>query len=111
MCARCSSGGCGPWKRQTTIGTAQISHSAIQHRSSSWNHGVIFCALQRSHFGCCVNGSVISSPAGLAMVPTRYTDQAGTSLWLSHARGYFGSGSPSGGGGTSKALTTPDRNP
>ena len=37
-----------PWPRQTTIGTAQISHSAIQQMSSSWNHGVIRAASHRS---------------------------------------------------------------
>ncbi|OLC15207.1 MAG: hypothetical protein AUH29_08540 [Candidatus Rokubacteria bacterium 13_1_40CM_69_27] len=35
MCARCSAGGSTPWERQTTMGTAQISHSAIQQISSS----------------------------------------------------------------------------
>ena len=34
--------------RSTTIGVAQISHSAIQHRSSSWNQGVIRAASHRS---------------------------------------------------------------
>ena len=48
MCARCSAGGSVPWKRHTTIGTAQISHSAIQQTSSSWNHGVMRAASQRS---------------------------------------------------------------
>ena len=32
----------------STIGTAQISHSAIQHNSSSWNHGVIRAASHSS---------------------------------------------------------------
>ena len=38
----------GSWLFHTTIGTAQISHSAIQHRSSSWNHAVIRAASHRS---------------------------------------------------------------
>jgi hypothetical protein len=33
--ARTSAGGAGSCTFHTTIGTAQISHSAIQHRSSS----------------------------------------------------------------------------
>ena len=37
-----------PWNRHTTIGTSQISHSAIQQMSSSWNHGVMRAASQRS---------------------------------------------------------------
>ena len=41
-------GGSVPWTRHTTIGTAQISHSAIQQTSSSWNHSVIRAASQRS---------------------------------------------------------------
>src|SRR5215510_4926093 len=48
MCSRCSGGGATPWWRHTTIGTSQISHSAIQHTSSSWNHGVMRAASQRS---------------------------------------------------------------
>ena len=30
-----------PWPRHTTIGVAQISHSAIQQMSSSWYQGVM----------------------------------------------------------------------
>ena len=37
-----------PWPRHTTIGVAQISHSAIQQMSSSWNHGVMRAASHRS---------------------------------------------------------------
>ena len=48
MWARCAAGGSVPWWRQTTIGTSQISHSAIQHTSSSWNHCVIRAAVHRS---------------------------------------------------------------
>ena len=48
MCASSSAGGSVPWPRHTTIGVAQISHSAIQQMSSSWNHGVIRAASQRS---------------------------------------------------------------
>ena len=40
--------GSTPCPRHTTIGTAQISHSAIQQMSSSWNHGVMRAASQRS---------------------------------------------------------------
>ena len=36
-----------PWRRHTTIGVAQISHSAIQHTSSSWNQGVMRAASHR----------------------------------------------------------------
>ncbi len=48
MCARSDAGGSVPWLRQTTMGVAQISHSAIQQMSSSWNQGVIRAA---SHSG------------------------------------------------------------
>ena len=48
MCSSSSAGGSVPWPRHTTIGTAQISHSAIQQTSSSWNHSVIRAASQRS---------------------------------------------------------------
>ena len=48
MCASSSAGGSVPWPRHTTIGVAQISHSAIQQMSSSWNQGVIRAASQRS---------------------------------------------------------------
>ena len=46
--ARCSAGGSVPWNRHTTMGTEQISQSAIQQTSSSWNHGVMRAASQRS---------------------------------------------------------------
>ncbi len=46
-----SSAGALSWLRHTTIGTAQISHSAIQHNSSSKNHGVIRASSQRSQLG------------------------------------------------------------
>ena len=45
---QCSAGGSVPWWRHTTIGTSQISHSAIQHTSSSWYQGVMRAASQRS---------------------------------------------------------------
>jgi hypothetical protein len=40
MCASSSSGGSVPCPFQTTIGTSQTSHAAIQQMSSSWYHGV-----------------------------------------------------------------------
>src|SRR5689334_4861035 len=49
MWASSSAGGATPCPRHTTMGTAQISHSAIQHTSSSWNHSVMRAASQRSH--------------------------------------------------------------
>ncbi len=53
-CARApSAGGSTPWPRHTTIGTAQISHSAIQQMSSSWNQGVIRAASHRSQPSAC----------------------------------------------------------
>src|SRR5262245_28750831 len=63
MWATCSSGGCVPCQRQTTIGTAHNSHSAIQQTSSSWNHGVILAARQSRQSGSRVNGAE-GSPAG-----------------------------------------------
>jgi hypothetical protein len=39
-----------PWERHTTIGTSQMSHSAIQQMSSSWNQGVIRAARHSSQF-------------------------------------------------------------
>src|SRR6266850_98014 len=65
MCATCSAGGVVPWKRQTTMGVSQISHSAIQQISSSKNQGVSFRARQRSQSFTRVN----SGPAA-GGVPT-----------------------------------------
>ena len=48
MCSRSSAGGSVPCARHTTIGVAQIVHSAIQQMSSSWNHGEIRAASHRS---------------------------------------------------------------
>src|SRR5512144_1237610 len=67
MCANSSPGGATPWLRQTTIGTAQISHSAIQQTSSSWNHGVMRAASHRSQFG-----SFTSSDERSSAIPERY---------------------------------------
>src|SRR5437867_12595452 len=55
MWATCASGGAVPWKRQTTMGVSQISHSAIQQISSSQNQGVSFRARQRSQSVARVN--------------------------------------------------------
>lgn len=45
---RTSSGGFGSWLFQTTIGTEHDSHSAIQHRSSSYIRGVMGAASHSS---------------------------------------------------------------
>src|SRR5690242_16855940 len=50
MCSSSDAGGAVPCPRQTTIGTAQISHSAIQQMSSSWNHSVMRAASHRSQW-------------------------------------------------------------
>src|SRR5437879_12872542 len=49
MCRRCSGGGSTPCSRQTTIGVSQISHSATQQISSSWNQGVMRSARHSMH--------------------------------------------------------------
>src|SRR5689334_20187988 len=63
MCASSSAGGSTPWPRHTTIGVAQISHSAIQQISSSKYHGVMRAASQRSHPSACSYRSVICAEA------------------------------------------------
>ncbi len=60
MWVACASGGAGPCQRQTTMGTSQISHSAIQHTSSSWNQGVMRAARQSSQWGDFVGGGTAS---------------------------------------------------
>src|SRR5207248_6095226 len=42
-------GGSTPCSRQTTIGVSQISHSATQQTSSSWNQGVMRSARHSMH--------------------------------------------------------------
>src|SRR3954469_20358975 len=69
-----SSGGALSWLRHTTIGTAQISHSAIQHKSSSWNHGVMRASSQRSQFA-----SVSLRSATIEARP-QFTDERGRAL-------------------------------
>src|ERR1700694_4308300 len=49
MCSSSASGGLAPCLDQTTIGTSQISQSAIQQVSSSWYRKVMAAASQRSH--------------------------------------------------------------
>src|SRR4051812_48168325 len=60
MWACSSSVGSMPCQRQTTIGVSQISHSAIQHTSSSWNQCVILAASHRSQRSA-------FSPVGMAV--------------------------------------------
>ena len=53
------------------IGVAQISHSAIQHRSSSWNHGVIRAGL--GPIGATLHGTItrlLFSPVVVAVART-----------------------------------------
>src|SRR5438309_3432589 len=68
MWLACASGGVVPWKRHTTIGVSQISHSAIQQMSSSKNHGVIFRALHRSQSLTRVNSGLAGG--GMLMAHT-----------------------------------------
>ena len=65
MWARASGDGSMPCHRHTTIGVSQISHSAIQHTSSSWNQCVILAASQRSQ-------SSDFSPWGIGASSRRY---------------------------------------
>src|SRR5947207_25297 len=53
MCSSSSVGGSGPCRFHTTMGTVQISHSAIQHTPSSWYQGVMRAASHNSHSGSC----------------------------------------------------------
>ncbi len=74
----CSSGGVTPWCRHTTIGVEQISHSAIQQISSSWNHSVMRAASQRSQLsllGQSVTGSTVRER--LAVGPHHANDAIG----------------------------------
>src|SRR3546814_9966401 len=59
MCCIAVSSGSTPCQRHTTIGVSQISHSAIQQTSSSWNQCVILAASHRSQ-------SSTFSPWGMA---------------------------------------------
>ena len=51
MCSSSWAGGAVPCERHTTMGVAQMVHSAIQQMSSSWNQGEIRAASQRSQDG------------------------------------------------------------
>src|SRR5580658_1133797 len=51
MWSRSAGGGSVPWWRQTTMGTLQISQSAIQQTSSSWYQVVRRAASQSSQPG------------------------------------------------------------
>src|SRR3546814_5028623 len=77
MCCIAVSSGSTPCQRHTTIGVSQISHSAIQQTSSSWNQCVILAASHRSQ-------SSTFSPWGMAQnvqvdtVRSMDADRAGT---------------------------------
>ena len=85
-----------PCQRHTTIGVSQISHSAIQHTSSSWNQWVILAASHRSQ-------ASDFSPRGIRASSRRYGRESMDPQYA--GTGYLAL--PEGGAGPGSSCCTP----